>query len=95
MTAAEAYNKIKYYIVEIQYYIDTMEETLKVIMAMSIIAIIIALAAILFLSYMFFMVKKQQKELQEINEKLKALLPEQRPEPAKQANETPKEEETI
>ena len=70
MTTNEAYNKIRYLIAEHQYYLDKINNNLNIITVLSIIAIIIALSAILFLSYSFFITKKQERELTKIKQEL-------------------------
>ena len=73
MTLDQVYNNLRYYIIELQYYIDTMEAQLHTTMILAIVAIAIALAAILFLSYMFFLAKKQSNELKTVNAELKEI----------------------
>ena len=73
MTLDQVYSNLRYYIIELQYYIDTMEAQLRTTMILAIVAIAIALAAILFLSYMFFLVKKQSNELKTVNAELKEI----------------------
>ena len=73
MTIEEAYSKTRYALAEIQYYIDNIEKNLTTVIIIAGIAIIIALAAILFLSYFFWIIKRQEKQLASIKQQLERL----------------------
>ena len=95
MTIEEAYSKLRYSIAEYQYYIDSINDNVKIITVLSTIAIIISLTAILFISYSFFMTKKQEKELKKTNKLLKEIIENLSKENAEETSEETKTEETV
>ena len=74
MTIEETYKRLRYSIAELQYYLDKINQNLETITIIAAVAIVIALSAMLFLFYSFYIIKKQEKELKKTTDLLQALI---------------------